>query len=851
MKWYVFFTCFALFLVFLIPVFADKIPEGFEWDGSQAINQTLTPNLTLTPTLTPTAVITPISTVLPTEEPTGITSEPTPPPTIVQTPEPTVTTSEPTLPPTIVQTPEPTVTTSEPTLPPTIVQTPEPTVTTSEPTLLPIIVQTTGPTVESTSIPSPEPTINLTPVQTGGPITEPTSEITPEPIILPIEAQSEEPVPLVTSEPTEVPTVLPAVEPLAEPTVIAADAPGYLEINSDPERADVYFDTIYRGPSPVIVIVPTTSSTPHTVTMQLSGYQELTSEIASNPPSGTTVVVNMTLVPLPPNGSVSVTSSPTGSMVVLDGADLHTTPYTYDQVTPGVHTVGISKDGYLSYETSVTVTSGAEATVFAALSPVSSSGSLTVLSSPSDALILLNNIAYGVTPAHFNAIAVGTYNVKLVKSGYQPVSTTVEIKPGVDSSVSTYLPRRIPMTGTLTIRSEPSGGTVILDGEVQGVTPLRVSHLVPGSYNLRVSIPGYLSYIEIIHINAGRETSIYAPIGPMRPVSYLGSLSVQSDPSGASVTVDSRSLGKSPLFIQNVAAGTHTIHLEYPGYLPYTTTAQVWPEQTRYVSSILTKQPVINRSADLITLSDDAATFFKAHGRTEALNAYNSPYSGFTRDGMYVIGLDLNGTIIADGGNSTLIGVNLSQQADAGGILSGTLITTLASMGGGLIYDTSLSGKDPAQVSLVYIRPAISGVVIGTVIQVPDITSPDPFLDTQGLQEVVHAAVMHSRIYDWRTLDTSDEYMRTLIQPGMSLYPFELNVSEDADIYGVRQSQILSTAAANDGGYFWILNREEPDIISLIPGYAEAVDTSWGIWSLAKSDDENVIMMVDMNTIKI
>ncbi|MFH0967373.1 MAG: PEGA domain-containing protein [Methanobacteriota archaeon] len=795
-------------------------------------NNTLITNLTLIPNLTPTLTLTP--TLLPTAE---LTPQPTLIPTVVQTEAPThIPTSEPII---------------EPTTIPIVAQTEEiALLPTAEPILEPTTISNVAQTEEPALLPAAEPTLEPTllptETQTEEPVLLPAVEPTSEPTLIPTVVQTEEPTLLPTSEPI----ITPFVESISESVDISAEDSAYFHCESVPSGAEVIFDDIGRGPAPVNITVSTTGIPTHTIKMQLPGYQDW-SETRPNPTPGITETVNATLLLLPPNGSISVTSSPTGAMVVLDGSGVQTTPYIFSEVTPGSHTIGISKDGYNPYSTSVTVSSGAQATVFAALSPVTSSGSLTVSSDPSNALILLNNIAYGMTPAHFNAIAAGTYNLQLVKPGYQTVSKTIDIIPGAETPVSISIPRRIPVTGTLTVRSTPSGGTVTLDGEVLGVTPLRINRLMPNMYSLRVSVPGYLSWIGIIHIYAGRETSIFAPIGQPQPVSYTGSLSVQSEPSGATITLDSIPLGKTPLFIRNVAAGSHTIFLDYPGYLPYSTTAQVWSERTRYISSILTMQPVINRTSDLITLSDDAAIFFKTHGRIEALNAYNNPTSGFNRDGMYVIALDINGTIIADGGNSNQIGLNISEQTDSGGIFSGKLMTTLASHGGGLIYDTILAGENPAQVSLVFIRPAINGVVIGTAIPVSDIILPDPSMDSKALQDAVHAAVILARDYNWKSLEIYDDIIRSLIQPEMSLYSFDRNESEDADIYGVHQSQIMNAAADNDGGYFWILHREEPDIIRLIPGYAEAVDSFWGIWASAQPGEKDVIVMIDMKTISV
>ena len=62
--------------------------------------------------------------------------------------------------------------------------------------------------------------------------------------------------------------------------------------------------------------------------------------------------------------------------------------------------------------------------------------------------------------------------------------------------------------------------------------------------------------------------TVPAPTGP-------GSIQVLSRPAGAQVTLDGRLLGKTPMVIPEVAAGSHTIRLELATFNPWTTTVDV------------------------------------------------------------------------------------------------------------------------------------------------------------------------------------------------------------------------------------------------------------------------------------
>ena len=67
-------------------------------------------------------------------------------------------------------------------------------------------------------------------------------------------------------------------------------------------------------------------------------------------------------------GSIQVNSTPTGASIYLDGTNTgNTTNTTLTGVTPGNHTIKLTKDAYVDYSTSVSVSAGQTATVNASL----------------------------------------------------------------------------------------------------------------------------------------------------------------------------------------------------------------------------------------------------------------------------------------------------------------------------------------------------------------------------------------------------------------------------------------------------------------------------------------------------
>lgn len=95
----------------------------------------------------------------------------------------------------------------------------------------------------------------------------------------------------------------------------------------------------------------------------------------------------------------------------------------------------------------------------------------------------------------------------------------------------------------------------------------------------RIGIPG------IFEVEFGTPTSTPTP------TPETGSISVSSTPSGASIYLDGIYKGTTPMTIEKVEAGSHTINLKYTGYQDWSQNILVVASETTYVSAPLTSTP--------------------------------------------------------------------------------------------------------------------------------------------------------------------------------------------------------------------------------------------------------------------
>lgn len=147
-------------------------------------------------------------------------------------------------------------------------------------------------------------------------------------------------------------------------------------------------------------------------------------------------------------------------------------------------------------------------------------------------------------------------------------------------------------TGRVDVTSIPAGALVTIDGERAGLTPVTVSGLSLGTHVVQVARPGFTPVTERVELSAGAATravsaqlSRGAPSGP--GTTGHGSLDVVSRPRGASVTIDGRRTGTTPLSVPVLTPGAHRVEVALSGYRTVRTDVVVRAgERTRLALSL-------------------------------------------------------------------------------------------------------------------------------------------------------------------------------------------------------------------------------------------------------------------------
>jgi hypothetical protein len=205
----------------------------------------------------------------------------------------------------------------------------------------------------------------------------------------------------------------------------------------------------------------------------------------------------------------------------------------------------------------------------------------------------------------------GTYTVWVVsgpndrshlsQADYSTITITLG-KPTI--SVNTLL-----QPGAIDLRSVPDGASVVMDEKFVGKTPLTVSALSPGTYDITFSQFGYQKFSTHVPVEAGRITEVAATLVP-----DTGALAITSVPAGAKVLVDGKDAGITPVTAGNLTAGNHTVDVSLEGYTSLHQTVMVISGQTLPVTIGLS--PVSLQKTETPRAAGPAPAFLIAGGVT-------------------------------------------------------------------------------------------------------------------------------------------------------------------------------------------------------------------------------------------
>ena len=156
-----------------------------------------------------------------------------------------------------------------------------------------------------------------------------------------------------------------------------------------------------------------------------------------------------------------------------------------------------------------------------------------------------------VTPGH--------RRIEIRSERYQPAAADVEVE-GCDRFQDIALVLTPSWSG-VSLSSIPAGAAVQVDGRPLGQTPIELE-LAAGAHDVEISADRYKTWRDRVEVSAGQPVSL--PEVRLEPAD--GRLAIRSRPTGASVLVDGRYVGQTPVEIGVGPGKVHEIQLSKSGY---------------------------------------------------------------------------------------------------------------------------------------------------------------------------------------------------------------------------------------------------------------------------------------------
>ncbi len=217
-------------------------------------------------------------------------------------------------------------------------------------------------------------------------------------------------------------------------------------------------------------------------------------------------------------------------------------------------------------------------------------GSVFVDSFPRGSDVFLDGVKQGETPITIKNLSFGEYEIQVSHDGYRTFTKTVSITRA--NPKVTVIANLEHVTFVLQVSSYPTEAEVYVDGEKKGLTPITINDLPLGEHFVEVTKENFNTWSQKIDVN---EYKVIQLVANLQATS--ASISVDSNPEGATVYLNGKNKGITPVKIEDLDAGDYTLTVEKDGFAPYTEKITVSKGET-VVRNITLKKAITELSID-------------------------------------------------------------------------------------------------------------------------------------------------------------------------------------------------------------------------------------------------------------
>ena len=204
-------------------------------------------------------------------------------------------------------------------------------------------------------------------------------------------------------------------------------------------------------------------------------------------------------------------------------------------------------------------------------------GRIAVQSSPEVTRVFEDGIEIAKTPVEFD-LSQGKHTLTFRAPRYLEETVSIDVL-GKQQRQEIEVELR-PDWAVVTLPSTPSNIVVEIDGELTEYRTPGPIQVLSGERTLSLKVPGYQRWSDILYVQAGQQVQLE----PVELVQIGGTVSVDSSPDGASVTLDGEYLGTTPFEVDLPSNERMQLNFLLAGHHPASRTLTLRPGEARTVS---------------------------------------------------------------------------------------------------------------------------------------------------------------------------------------------------------------------------------------------------------------------------
>jgi hypothetical protein len=210
-----------------------------------------------------------------------------------------------------------------------------------------------------------------------------------------------------------------------------------------------------------------------------------------------------------------------------------------------------------------------------------------VTSTPSGASVeVLGRGEVGRTPMRRLELPVGEHDLVLTRRGYARQVVHVAV-----SEEGQAIAVRMLRSGRVVVRAdhlEARGAAIRVDGQAADRVP-RTLEVAPGRRLIEVEANGFLTFAQWVEVEPGRSSTLNVRLEARPP--DVGSILITTDEPGAQVAVDGAARGRTPIHVQGLTPGEHTVVVTGAGEAREERTVEVRAGAREVLAVALLPQP--------------------------------------------------------------------------------------------------------------------------------------------------------------------------------------------------------------------------------------------------------------------